>query len=139
MSEASLTPRSFTRRIWRRVAPLLVVNLFYFGVLVYPVVRIWMLISAKAPGTPALMVIMVAPVLGRLSYEFLPCTPTRWLSALSLTWLGICFMAFLVVLGYEVAHFVIPLPDAVWGLSGGCLSPACSLRSPAMPSSTPSV
>lgn len=119
MSEASLDrARALQRalkRLWRRTAPLVVVTVVYFGVLVYPVVRIWMLITPVPPGTPALLAIMVGPLLGRLAYEFFPGTTTRWLSAAALTWLGICFMAFLLVVGFELARWIVPLADATWG------------------------
>ena len=114
------------RSLWRRIAPLVVISVFYFGMLVYPILRISMLLRPEVPGTPTLLVIMVAPLLGRLSYEFFPGTLTRWLSALALTWLGICFMAFLLVLSFEVLHLLVPLADFTWGviLTGalGCLT-----------------
>lgn len=116
MSEAATHRTGNLRRIWRRIAPLLVISIFYFGVLVYPILRIRMLLSPTIPGTAELLLIMVAPLLGRLSYEFFPGTITRWLSALSLTWLGICFMAFLMVLCFEVAYWLVPLEDRLWGL-----------------------
>ena len=118
MSEAS-PPLQFghqAKRIWRQVAPILVVNVFYFGTLVYPILRIWELIAGNLPGTPTLLLIMVGPLAGRLAYEFWPGTATRWMSAISLTWLGICFMGFLLVISFEVLHRIIPLDDPTWGL-----------------------
>jgi predicted MPP superfamily phosphohydrolase len=115
VSEASLATASALKRAWRRIAPLVVVTTFYFGVLVYPVVRIWMLITPVPPGTPVLLAIMVGPLLGRLAYEFFPGTTTRWLSAAALTWLGICFMSFLLVLGFELVRWFLPFADATWG------------------------
>lgn len=123
MSEVATGRTGTLRRIWRRIAPLVVVSLFYFGVLVYPILRIRGLLSPTIPGTAELLLIMVAPILGRLSYEFVPGTLTRWLSALSLTWLGICFMAFLLVLGFEAVHWLLPFADRTWGLIlAGCLT-----------------
>jgi len=116
VSEVTTSRSGTLRRIWRRIAPLVVVSAFYFGVLVYPILRIRMLLSPSVPGTAELMLVMVAPLLGRLSYEFFPSTITRWLSALSLTWLGICFMAFLMVLGFEVVHWLLPIGERTWGL-----------------------
>jgi predicted MPP superfamily phosphohydrolase len=115
VSEVSLVTAPILKRLWRRTAPLLVITTVYFGVLVYPVVRIWMLIVPLPPGTAALLVIMVGPILGRLAYEFFPGRITRWLSAMALTWLGICFMSFLLVVGFEISRWVIPLADATWG------------------------
>lgn len=116
MSEVVVSHVGPLRRLWRRVAPLVVVSAFYFGVLVYPILRIRGLLVPALPGTGELLLIMVGPILGRLSYEFFPGTLTRWLSALALTWLGICFMAFLMVLGFEIAHWLVPLSDGTWGM-----------------------
>lgn len=116
MSEAASLPQSVLKRLWQRAAPLLVVNIFYFGTIVYPVLRIWDLLAGRLPGTPVLIAIMVGPLLGRLSYEFFPGTVTRWLSSGALTWLGICFMAFPLVLSFEVLRLLIPLAPFTWGV-----------------------
>jgi len=116
VSELSVQPHSLPKRIWRRLTPLLVVSIFYFGVLVYPILRIWMLLVPEPPGTPTLLAFMVGPLLGRLSYEFFPGSLTRWLTALSLTWLGICFLAFLLVISFEILHRLIEVPEFTWGL-----------------------
>ncbi|MEZ5552802.1 MAG: metallophosphoesterase [Pseudomonadales bacterium] len=108
--------RHWLRALQRRALPLLVVNLFYFGVLVYPVLRIWSLLTPVPPGTVALLVIMVGPIIGRLACEWLPGTFTRLLSALALTWLGLCFMAFTLVICWEVFGWLLPLEDRTWGL-----------------------
>ena len=71
---------------------------------------------ANLPGTPALMAIMVGPLLGRLSYEFFPGVISRWLSSAALTWLGICFMGFPLVLSFELLRLLIPLEPFTWGL-----------------------
>jgi predicted MPP superfamily phosphohydrolase len=115
VSEIPLTHAGLAKKFWRRLAPLVVASLFYFGVLIYPILRIWLLLSPEIPGTPTLLVVMVGPLLGRLAYEFYPGTLTRWLSALSLTWLGICFIAFMLVIGFEVLRWVVPLNDLAWG------------------------
>jgi predicted MPP superfamily phosphohydrolase len=111
------TQAGWPRRVWRRAAPLVVATAVYYLILVYPVLRIWLLIDPGVPGTPALLAVMVGPLLGRLAYEALPCTLTRWLSALALTWLGICFMGFLLVVGFEALHWLLPIPDRVWGFA----------------------
>jgi predicted MPP superfamily phosphohydrolase len=115
VTEASFAETVWWRRVWRRIAPPLVVSIFYYGFLVYPILRIWTLISPSPPGTPTLLVLMVGPILGRLAYEVAPGTATRWLSAAALTWLGVCFMAFLLVLPFEFLRLVITLPDQNWG------------------------
>ena len=99
----------------RYVLPVLVVSIFYFGLLVYPVLRIWHLLLPP-PGTVALLVIMVMPLLLRMAAELFPGYVGRALSSAALTWLGICFIAFTVVLGWELVHLLIPLSDALWGM-----------------------
>jgi len=116
MSEAASLPESRLKRVWQRLAPLLVVNVFYFGTLIYPLLRIWELLAGRLPGTPVLMAIMVGPLLGRLSYEFFPGTASRWISSAALTWLGICFMGFPLVLAFEFLHLLVPLTPYTWGL-----------------------
>ncbi len=113
--------RKIRVRLWRRIAPIVVVSAFYYGVLVYPVLRILGLAWPDwQPGTWQLLAIMVGPLAGRLAYEAIPCSATRWLSALALTWLGICFVAFTLVLGWEVANLLLPLPgrESGWALLG---------------------
>lgn len=124
MSEAATLPESRLKRVRQRLTPLLVVNLFYFGTLIYPVLRIWELLADQLPGTPTLLAIMVGPLLGRLSYEFFPGTATRWLSSAALTWLGICFMGFPLVISFELLRLFIPLEPYTWGLvlSGGLIA-----------------
>jgi predicted MPP superfamily phosphohydrolase len=101
--------------IRRYVAPVTVVSFFYFALLVYPVLRIWNLLLPP-PGTPELLLIMVGPLLPRMAAEWFPGVIGRTLSALSLTWLGICFLAFTVVVCWEIVRLAIPLPLDTWGL-----------------------
>ncbi len=115
MSETTLESSQWLTRLWRRVAPLVVVSVFYFGFLIYPILRIWTLLSGTLPGTPVLLVIMVGPLLGRLAYEFIPGPFSRWASAAALTWLGVCFMAFPLVFGFELVRWLVPLSDGIWG------------------------
>jgi predicted MPP superfamily phosphohydrolase len=103
-------------RLFRRyVAPVAVVSAFYFGLLVYPVLRIWYLLLPP-PGTATLLVIMVGPLLLRMAAEVFPGTVGRSLSAIALTWLGVCFLAFTVVFCWEFVHLVLPLTPTLWGL-----------------------
>jgi predicted MPP superfamily phosphohydrolase len=109
------------RQALRRVSPAAVFALIYFGILVYPLMRILLLcFPGWQPETPVLLLIMVGPLAGRLSYEWLPGHITRWLSALSLTWLGVCFIAFTLVAPWEVANLLLALnPQASgWALLG---------------------
>lgn len=115
MSETTLHRSPWPIRVWRRIAPLVVVSTFYFGLLIYPILRIWTLLTGSLPGTPVLLLVMVGPLLGRLAYEFFPGAISRWASAMALTWLGVCFMAFPLVAGFEIARWFIPLSDSAWG------------------------
>jgi len=98
----------------RYVAPVAVISVFYFGLLVYPVLRIWYLLLPP-PGTTILLIIMVGPLALRMAAEAIPGTIGRSLSAIALTWLGVCFLAFTVVVCWEIAHLVLPLTPRLWG------------------------
>ena len=115
MSETTYSMAGPLLRFWRAAAPLVVVNVFYFGVLVYPILRIRLLLIPTPPGTLELLIIMAGPALARLAGEFVPGAISRWLSTVALTWLGICFMAFLLVIVYEMARWFLPLEDFLWG------------------------
>ncbi len=99
----------------------MVVGTFYFGVLIYPVLRIRNLLVADAPGTPELLLIMVGPIVGRLVCEWYPSAWSRHLSALALTWLGVCFVAFPFVVCWEFIRLFIELDAQTWGVSLVCL------------------
>lgn len=100
------------RYTWQRVMPALVVAAFYFGVLVYPLLRmLGLAFPTWQPGTGTLLAIMLGPVVGRMAYEFVPGTTTRWLSALSLTWLGVCFISFNLVIAWELLNLAVSLPQ----------------------------
>ncbi len=106
------------RQTWQRMLPALVVSVFYFGVLVYPLLR--MLTAAFPtwqPDTGELLVIMVGPLVARMAYELAPSPATRWLSALSLTWLGVCFISFNLVLLWEVVNALLSLPRQASGFA----------------------
>ena len=101
---------------WRRIAPILIVSAFYFGMLVYPVLRILGLaFPSWQPGTLELVAIMVGPLAGRLAHELAPSRFTRWLSAVALTWLGVCFIGFTLVVSWEVVNVVFELPRQASG------------------------
>lgn len=105
------------RRLWRRAAPSIVVSVFYFGFLIYPVLRIRNLILPEPAGTPELLALMVIPILGRLVYEWYQAPWTRWLSALALTWLGISFIAFPLVVCWEFIDLFVRLDDRTAGFT----------------------
>ena len=80
------------------------VALVYFLLLIYPPLRLLQLaLPAFQPGTPTLLAVIVAPLLVRLSHELRPNEFTRLLASWVMTWLGACFIAFLVLLPAEVA------------------------------------
>ena len=58
---------------------------------------------------------MVGPAAGMMDYELVPSTFTRWLSALSLTWLGICFIGFNFVVVWEFLNAALSLPRQTSG------------------------
>lgn len=120
MSDQAITGVT-PRDIWRRLAPIIVVGTFYFGVLVYPVLRIRNLLLPQAPGTPELLLIMVGPIVCWLICERFPAPWSRRLSALALTWLGVCFLAFPLVVVWEFVRLFIALDAQTWGMSLLCL------------------
>jgi uncharacterized protein len=88
-----------------------IVTALYFSILVYPVLRlIDLLLPGWTPGTAALLSIIVGPILGRVVYERYPNRATRTLAAVALTWLGLCFVLFAMLLPFELANLLMPLP-----------------------------
>jgi uncharacterized protein len=99
------------------MAPAVVATAIYFAVLVYPVLRILGLSFPDwRPGTLELLLIMVLPAAGRIACEWLPGRPGRALSAVIMTWLGVCFIGFCVVLPWEIVALAAPLPERESGL-----------------------
>jgi hypothetical protein len=89
----------------------------YFSVLVYPVIRlIGLVVPNWTPNTPELLAIIVGPILGRVVYERHPNNATRTLAAMALTWLGVCFQLFAIMLVFELVNLVVPLPPHSTGL-----------------------
>ena len=100
------------------LVPYIVVGTFYFGVLMYPVLRILGLtIPEFQPGTATLLVVLVGPLAGRLAYEWWPNAITRALSAVTLTWLGFSFIAFMFLMPRELANLIFDLPQQASGWS----------------------
>ena len=84
--------------------------------LVYPVVRvIGLILPDWQPDTPSLLAIMVLPILTRIIHERIPNAATRWLSALAMTWLGLCFQLFPLVVMFELVNVLQPLPPVASG------------------------
>jgi len=119
MSEAATeteAPRP-TRRLRRYATRTLIVTALYFSILVYPVLRlISLLVPGWAPSTLELLAVIVLPIALRMSHERWPGAPTRVLSAIALTWLGVCFQLFAMMLVFEVANLLLPLPQRPAGL-----------------------
>ncbi len=107
--------RSRTRRYVTRTA---IFVALYFGMLVYPVLRLLgLLFPAWTPGTIELLVIIVGPIVCRVVYERYPTPVTRTLAAAALTWLGICFQLFSIMLIFELVNLVSPLPAQAAGVT----------------------
>jgi predicted MPP superfamily phosphohydrolase len=95
-----------------------VVAALYFGVLVYPVLRLLgLLLPGWTPGTVELLVIIIGPIAGRVLYERYPNRTTRLIAAGVLTWLGLCFLLFAMLLPFELANLLVPLPAQPAGLA----------------------
>jgi hypothetical protein len=108
---------------WRRgyhlVAPVAAFVLVYFAVLVYPAWRILSLaFPGWQPGTPELAMLMAGPAATRLICEWraVPARVARIVSAVVMTWLGVCFIGFCLVAPWELASILLPLPSRGSGL-----------------------
>lgn len=129
-SEADRRGRSLRR--WRALLlPATIFTVVYFSMLVYPPLRLaGLLWPGWQPGTVALLGLIVLPILGRAAYEIRPGATSRMLAALSLTWLGLAFLLFALVLPFEAVNWLLA-PDphsaglviaAIWlGLVGTSL------------------
>jgi hypothetical protein len=117
MSEAATAKMNRSpRRLGRYVVRTLIVAALYFGILVYPVIRlVGLLVPGWTPGTLELIALMVVPLALRIAYERFPGTATRHMAALALTWLGICFQLFSIVFVFELLNLVLPLPQQIAG------------------------
>lgn len=106
------------RRAYRALAPVTLVVLVYFAVLAYPLLRMLTLaFPGWQPGTPELALMFAGPAAGRLLYEALPGRPARLLSALVMTWLGVSFIGFCLVVPWELLNLALPLPARGSGLA----------------------
>ncbi len=111
---APIAPRP---RIGRYVTRTAIFVALYFGIMVYPVVRlIGLLLPNWTPNTIELLAIIVGPILGRVVYERHPTAATRTLAAIALTWLGICFQLFTLMIAFELINAFISLPPQASGV-----------------------
>ncbi|MEQ8857106.1 MAG: metallophosphoesterase [Pseudomonadales bacterium] len=109
---------SVGRRLYRRLAPFVVFLVLYYAVLVYPPLRMLTLaLPDFQPGSGVLVALLAGPAIGRLIYEWLPGRPARALAALVMTWLGVCFMAFCLLLPWELLSALLPLPSQASGVA----------------------
>ena len=107
------------RALGRRLAIFATALVFYYGFLIYPLLRLigW-LIPNWQPGTPTLLVLLVLPLVLRIGASVYPNPVTRWIGAAALTWMGLCFQLFAVVLVLEVVAILTLAEDRVLGLIG---------------------
>lgn len=115
-AETSL-PTVRQRPLWQRYARrTAVVTALYFGMLVYPVLRtLGLAFPEWQPGVVPLLVIFVGPIACRVVYERFPSAFTRALAAAGLTYLGLAFQLFPMVVVFEVVNLVSPLPAVAAG------------------------
>lgn len=123
MSEARSPSRPRRRSLRRLLLPALILVTVYFGMLVYPPLRVASLIwPGWQPGTLVLLVLIVVPITGRLAYEWWPGAWARRVAALSMTWLGMAFILFCVVLPWELLNGLLPLPPKGSGIALAALA-----------------
>ena len=77
----------------------------YFALFAYPVLRVGFLIAPQwSPSTMQLLLILVAPAIGWLIHQHWRNGLTRTLLRGTLTWLGIAFLGFVIVVFWEVGR-----------------------------------
>ena len=100
----------------KRFSLVILTLIFFFGMLIYPVLRLWYWLFPDLPiGTIALLIIMVVPLLPRLLQRCIPDNTVRLLNAISSTWLGIYFILFPIIVCVELLRLAMPLSDRIWG------------------------
>ncbi|MFM8354827.1 MAG: metallophosphoesterase [Gammaproteobacteria bacterium] len=127
---ARITPPGFarpqTRWATRWVLPVVIVSALYFGLIIYPPLRIiGLLLPDWQPGTPMLMTLLVGPLALRVAAELLSrrtqrpavAAAGRACAALVMTGFGIGFMTFPMVITWELLNLVHPLPAQTSGLA----------------------
>ena len=105
------------RTLSRRILTTVLVTAFYFGLLIYPLVRLidW-LIPNWQPGTTALLTLLVLPPAARIVSSRFQGPFSRQLAATSMTWMGLCFQLFPVVIVLEIFRLLVPVNDTTVGL-----------------------
>ena len=107
------------RALGRRAAILGTALVFYYGFLIYPLLRLigW-LVPDWQPGTPTLLAVFVLPLALRIGASLVPNPLTRWLGTMALTWMGLCFQLFALVVALEVVGLATSIDDRTLGLAG---------------------
>jgi uncharacterized protein len=109
-------PRHRRTRWFRRTVPVLAFTVVYFALVVYPPLRILGLSFPQwQPGTPELLAIMVGPLTGRLAAEWVHGRAARVFSAIVMTWLGITFIAWCLLVPWELANLLLDLEPVASG------------------------
>ena len=107
------------RTLRRRIRTTILASAFYFGLLIYPLIRLidW-LIPGWQPGTFELLALLVLPPATRIISSTFPGAFTRRLAVISMTWMGLCFQLFSVVIVLELVRLISPISDTDVGLVG---------------------
>ena len=107
------------RELRRRILPTFVATAFYFGLLIYPLIRLidW-LIPNWQPGSIELLALLVLPPAVRIVSSKFPGAFARRLAVISMTWMGLCFQLFSIVVVLELVRLLSPISDATAGLIG---------------------
>ena len=114
------------RRLTRWVLPVLIVSTLYFGLLIYPHLRVFgLLLPDWQPDTPTLLALLVGPLALRVAAELLSrrtrstaiAAAGRFCAALVMTGFGIGFLGFPFVLGWELTNLIHPLPERASGIA----------------------
>ena len=103
----------------RRAAILGTALVFYYGFVIYPLLRLigW-LVPDWRPGTPTLLALLVLPLALRIMASLVPNPLTRWLGTMALTWMGLCFQLFALVVGLEIVGLATSVEDRALGWAG---------------------
>ena len=99
----------------RTALVLTAVVFFYCLIFVLPLVEI----SRKLMPIPTFLITLlaVAPILGRLSFEYWPSERSRFISRIVMTWAGICFLYGSLRFATEILEFLfIQNADSLWAL-----------------------
>ena len=105
------------RTLSRRIPATIVVTTFYFGLLIYPLIRLidW-LVPDWQPGTVTLLVLLVLPPAVRILSSRFQGAFARQFAAISMTWMGLCFQLFPIVIVLEIFRLLVPVTDTTVGL-----------------------